>query len=410
MLNRLMGILNNNSFDMTLENGTIGPYTRTVSALLTIQQQLIHVGCFQWKALCIVRVSLFVDPFRESQRPHRRTFQEVVPMLRITTTPHDDVRSRRLQGFTIIELLVSIAIIAILTALLMPAVQAAREAARKAECKSHLRQLGIAVTLHESTHGWLPTGGWGPHWTGLPVRGYGSDQPGGWIFNVLPYVEQESVRDLGSASASSAPDASANAARLQSAVALFHCPSRRSSIPYENSRQPYYCDPVFAVARNDYAMNGGTRLVRYDPSPETLADAESFGWPDMSAVNGLTHQRSQIRLRDVTDGLTNTIMIGEKHLRRDRYSTGTDLGDNESMYTGDLADLVRFTGPGDDLSFRPLSDAFSTSREGLIFGSSHAGGFHVALCDGSVRFLSYNISLETFSRYGDRADGLAVSP
>ena len=106
-------------------------------------------------------------------------------------------RIRALRGgFTLVELLVVIAIIGILIALLLPAVQAAREAARSLECRNHLRQLAMAALNHEQTHGHYPTGGWGYYWIGDPDRGFAEDQPGGWPFNLLPFLEQKDLYQL----------------------------------------------------------------------------------------------------------------------------------------------------------------------------------------------------------------------
>src|ERR1700681_1054661 len=106
-------------------------------------------------------------------------------------------RRHSTAGFTLVELLVVIAIIGVLVALLLPAVQAARESARRQQCSNNLKQLALGALNHHETQGNFPTGGWGWWWVGDADRGFKRDQPGGWIYNVLPYVEEESKYRLG---------------------------------------------------------------------------------------------------------------------------------------------------------------------------------------------------------------------
>ena len=107
-----------------------------------------------------------------------------------------EISHRKSTGFTLVELLVVITIIGILIALLLPAVQAAREAARRMQCSNNLKQLAMACLNHEQAHGFLPTGGWRWYYVGDPDRGFDRRQPGGWIYNILPYIEQAQVHDL----------------------------------------------------------------------------------------------------------------------------------------------------------------------------------------------------------------------
>ncbi len=326
-------------------------------------------------------------------------------LIQSNTVRRDRADSRINRGFTIIELLVSIAVIGLLMALLLPAVQSIRETARRTQCANNLRQIGLAIIEHEEAFGWYPTGGWSKRWIGHPDRGNGLDQPGGWIYNVLPFVEQKALHDLGAGT--DPPDAAINAQRVQKSVGLFHCPSRRTG-QFTNSQPFYFCNSVGSVARNDYAMNGGHLPLLYGAGPTTFAGAAGFAWPDATFVTGLSFQRSRVRHGDVTDGFGSTYLVAEKHLRRDRYSTGDDLGDNETALSGDDRDLVRFTGGEFDVTFKPLSDAFITGQEGLIFGSVHEQGFQTVMCDGSGRMVNYHIDQAVHSRLGNRKDGKSV--
>ncbi|NLF08622.1 MAG: DUF1559 domain-containing protein [Pirellulaceae bacterium] len=335
--------------------------------------------------------------------------------------PATDVRGR--AAFSLVELLVVVTIVGILLALLLPAVQAARESARRMHCANNVKQLALGALNHESQHNFFPTGGWNKYWLGHPDRGFGKRQPGGWIFNILPYIEQQSLYDLGSIGSGVSIEAG-NAARLAAPLAVMHCPSRRPAVLYHLAYGMTFRltdGAITLVARSDYAVNGGDymqwRTDAFQWLPDLAAgDDPNFIWDDTSRQTGISHQRSQVTAADVLDGSGNTFLIGEKYVNRDHYTNGKDIGDSETMYCGDDLDLIRFTGKLGTVGSAadnnlPLQDRSTSTSEGnrsQQFGSAHAGGFHMSFCDGSVRTVNYSIDGEVYRRLGNRKDGLLI--
>jgi prepilin-type N-terminal cleavage/methylation domain-containing protein len=323
--------------------------------------------------------------------------------------------SLRRSGFTLVELLVVIAIIGVLVALLLPAVQMAREAARRIQCQNHLKQFGLAFQNHHDTIKHLPTGGWGWSWVGDPDAGFGVDQPGGWVFNILPYCEGKPIYDI--AAGKSGPPKRADLTRMvQTPIKFFNCPSRRKAglyqIPIANDVF-FNFEPVGLGAKIDYSANSGDQRPPNDdqngnggkpPAPPPAV-------PATYRFTGIVYQRSTVRLAEITDGTANTLMIGEKHVSIQNYLTGLDQADNENLYVGFDNDTTRGmsnqrTGAVGDIRFPPRADTRTADLR--TFGSAHPSGFNGVLCDGSVRVFSYNIDENVYMRLGHRADGLPL--
>jgi len=313
------------------------------------------------------------------------------------------MRTSDRSGVTLVEMLVVVAIVGLLLALLIPAVQSVREAARAATCQNNLRQLGLAMLQHEETYGRFPTGGWGYLWVGDPDRGAGPQQPGGWVFSILPYLEQSTLFTLGRGGTEDEKRESA-AIVMQRPQPLFLCPSRRpiQLYPYNEPRPLRNADMVAEAAKSDYAANGGNKWFYIGQGPEDLEEGDSgeYDWGDFSEATGICHERSAVAFRQITDGASSTYMIGEKYRRNlDVY----DMGDDQCMYVGHDMDTVRWA----DKDWPLYRDA--TVEEGFFsFGSSHPYACHFVFVDGSVHAINYDIDVETHRRLANRKDGLPV--
>jgi prepilin-type N-terminal cleavage/methylation domain-containing protein len=333
--------------------------------------------------------------------------------------------THRRHAFTLVELLVVITIIGILVSLLMPAVQSARESARRSLCMNNVKQIGLAMIQHEQKHNFFPTGGWGWGYVGDADLGYDYHQCGGWIYNILPYMEQQAQYDLGKGLASAAKSA-ANDQRVQIPLTMFNCPTRRRCIayPYKDYNHGGTGGPgqnfnasntVNVVGRTDYAANGGS--VNTQPGSIAIWSPNCGNggcgpspWPTEAILqtalqqvasykpNGIVYALGQVKAAQVTDGLSNTYLVGEKYLCPDHYLDGVDVGDNENMYMGDNEDITRW------VFSVPMPDT-PGAEDDYSFGSPHPATFSMCFGDGTIRAISFSINPTLHMQLGCRNDG-----
>ena len=365
------------------------------------------------------------------------------------------------KAFTLVELLVVIAIIGVLVALLLPAIQAAREAARRTQCINNLKNTGLGLLNHHDTLGGFPTGGstWGSRVDLFAENGkpFGPKKQGlGWGYQILPYLEQGAMRDITS-----------QVALREVSVSIFACPSRgggsrrgvngdgtstvltdyagvqpcvriRNEQPFTRTQIEDILDYGTAMSNfyqeyndsefTDPAANSGTF-----PGVDWLGTAPSAhgSLPTSNGVYdgvivrspwrwGSYDERARtslgafvpgvpnpVEINQISDGTSNTMMVGEKYLRYDLHAT-TSPSDDQGITEGWDPDVMRCScvPPLNDSQinheFTSTPPEIGPAWETLLMGSSHPGGFNVVFADGAVHTINYDINVPLLNALGTR--------
>ncbi len=321
---------------------------------------------------------------------------------------------RTVRGFTLIELLVVIAIIAVLIALLLPAVQQAREAARRSTCKNNLKQYGLAIHNYHETTGAIPLGAnYNGNWNNSVV---------GWQVRILPFADQAPLYNkmdfsAGGVSGTAGVDLLLPGGKYlrQTEVPYSKCPSDASPSPDGNWAQASYggsmgsqktdsasaaCQPFF-VAGVNYENPGGS--AGHGNTTEKRYIAGIFG----------RVLSEKMTFADVTDGLTNTIFVGEILPACNDHGGGwwhfNGMANAHASTSVPINTMTTCNAPYKRQS-PPFPTCTAQNNWNIAWGfrSSHTGGAHFLLGDGSVRFISENLDYNTYQKIGTRNDGLVV--
>ena len=319
------------------------------------------------------------------------------------------VRGRH-RGFTLVELLVVIAIIGVLVALLLPAIQAAREAARLKQCANQLRQIGLASSLLYDSYQMFPGAGRGP-WPQIILVGNAIANPDeqeiGWGYQILPYLEQQNVHDIRGNSTAVFSKGEVEMLVGTNGVEYYFCPSRRTPSTQETRYLMDYANsvPTALNLNQPPTFDYSEFWCGTDPHSNNKGRNGGHLCTAFGIINRAPRFGTATRIAQVTDGLSQTMMYGEKWLNPDNYHTGA-WNDDRGWTDGYDPDITRST------ALPPRADDhLENNNDGFAFGGAHPAGSNACFGDGSVHFVSYEVDPTVYNRWGNREDGYnAESP
>ena len=319
------------------------------------------------------------------------------------------MKTTRKNAFTLVELLVVIAIIGILIALLLPAVQAAREAARRIACSSNFAQVGVAMHGYHAAHMTFPPARF------LWVSGTESECGSlgnastfmglGWSALLLPYLEENGVYDRLDSNVWTTADPNYRLGAMPMSAYICPSDSQGGELIFVTSGRTN--DPAGSEPEMDFAMSN---MSGVSDSVDWTCDSDGY-WPKQllggpNPANGMMSERQGCRIREVTDGTSNTLMIGEITGGGPGSYRGWDWLDGNTLDTRDGINGP-YTIPGGQIDVAAASGVIWQPRI-TGFASYHPGGCHFALADGSAHFLSEDIDATVLAQLTERADGLII--
>ena len=302
------------------------------------------------------------------------------------------VRSR--TAFTLIELLVVIAIIAILIGLLLPAVQKVREAAARTKCQNNLKQIGVGLHMHHDTNGALPPAVRGVAAAGNMGPGAAPDGGWGWATFLLPHVEQAPLYDILNPNGTVIPptQSAGGSAPVQKPLAVYVCPAS-SGTPLNSNRGNH-------AAANYVAVLGASPGV----------SGTAFNTDQLTKASGCIYGNSNTRITDITDGSSNTVLVGERAFGKigtQDYNGGIWSGVYEAARVA--ANMWFLSGTTDAAHNSHRVQATSGANSVWAFSSTHGGRVNFVFGDGSVRPLSSGLDRATQAALASRNDGVPVT-
>ena len=340
-------------------------------------------------------------PLREIRKGLTQRRQGAKSSLILFSIAGGIMRQKCRGAFTLVELLLVITIIGILISLLLPAVQAAREAARRLQCSNNLKQLGLAMHNYHSAHNVLPFAAstWGR---------------GGWVKMTLPFIEQTAL--AAGWDEAQIYQVEPNLTICRMSIAAHMCPS---DTPSRSS----WGGSAMKMANFNYAVNlGNTSVNRVSP----LNGVTFHGAPFYYEEDGATKITS-VNFSAIRDGTSNTLMLAEV---RQGGTLGTDGSQTDLrglIWYGHHAGITTLEMPNTSVPDYLLTGEWCPDPTGaaslgmpcaaasgqstplnLSARSTHSGGVNVALCDGSVRFISNSINQTSWQNLGSSQDGLVV--